>query len=525
VAALAATVRCSSLSAVGFAEDEIDIIRAVDAYRHFDFSANAEHPMLAKLAAFGSVEAAHLWNALAPHVHLATIAPETALRLPMAVAGALTTVALFLLAQRFFGLAVATWAGFLWAVDVNAIAVNRTAKEDTLLVFFLLAAAWLYERGKHVGQRDPVRAQRSYAASGGAFGLMLASKYMPGYFGIHAIFNTITDRTPGENYPHRRPFYVALALMFAAGNFGLLWPASWHHIMVYLHGNTVVHHGYRFAHRLYVNEIDATPWGVPWRYYFVYLATKVPLLVLAAFLMGVVRMVRHGDNRGLVFARVFLVFFLLPYSLMASKFVRYMLPLFAIVDLLAAVGIVWFLEAVARRSAGMARRWVPAAGLILMLSFAASPMFAVAASAPTFGLYQNAIGARIAPPGYFFTDDEFNDAGVREAVAAIARVARAGDVVLSDAEGVVAEYLTLDGRPDLHARSLWRDPLPKPPAEIWVIVQDGHVYFENEATVDLIRRQFSLWREFRAGGVVAVQVFRLEGERPAVGIVGQHTAE
>jgi hypothetical protein len=35
----------------------------------------------------------------------------------------------------------ASWAALLWALDVNATAVNRIGKEDTfLLAFFLLGA-------------------------------------------------------------------------------------------------------------------------------------------------------------------------------------------------------------------------------------------------------------------------------------------------------------------------------------------------------------------------------------------------
>src|SRR5437762_1127888 len=48
--ALALLVRTFGLSASGFSEDEINKLRAVEAYSHLDFSANAEHPMLMKLA-------------------------------------------------------------------------------------------------------------------------------------------------------------------------------------------------------------------------------------------------------------------------------------------------------------------------------------------------------------------------------------------------------------------------------------------------------------------------------------------
>jgi hypothetical protein len=128
---------------------------------------------------------------------------------------------------------------------------------------------------------------------------------------------------------------------------------------------------------------------------------------------------------------------------------------------------------------------------------------------PFPSLYQNALGARIAPPGYFFPDDEFNDGGVREAVEAIARTARPGAVIASDATGVVAAYLARSGRTDLHAVSLAHDGLPMRAVETWAIVQDGHVYFESEALVAQLRARTPPWLEIRIGPALAVQVFQL----------------
>jgi hypothetical protein len=505
--ALAAAFRCGALDASGFAEDEIDILDAVESYRQLNFVANAEHPMLAKLAAFGSVESARGWNALARPIHLPAISGEAALRLPMAIVGALTAGLIFLLARELFAAEVAIWAGALWALDVNATAINRTAKEDTLFLFFFLAAAWLYERGKREGRADASRARRWYTASGGSFGLMLASKYMPHYFGLYGVFNTITDRTPGDNCPRKPALFAALGATFLAANFGLLLPANWRHILLYLRGGTTIHTGYVFAHRLYVNSMAATPWGVPWTYYLAALVTKVPIVVLLACGAGLVQMVRHSRRRGFAFTRIFFVFFLLPYSLIASKFIRYMLPLFAVVDLLAAVGIVWGLRQVARRVPSVRLRpiAVSAAAVCVVLTLISAELGAY----PFPSLYQNALGARIAPPGYLFPDDEFNDGGVREAVDAIARTARPGAVIASDASGVVAAYLARSGRTDVHSVSLAHDGLPLRAVETWAIVQDGHVYFESEALIERLRARMPPWLEIRIGPALAVQVFQL----------------
>jgi hypothetical protein len=48
-------LRISNLSAIGFAEDEMNKLDAVHAYERGDISANAEHPMMMKALIFGSV--------------------------------------------------------------------------------------------------------------------------------------------------------------------------------------------------------------------------------------------------------------------------------------------------------------------------------------------------------------------------------------------------------------------------------------------------------------------------------------
>ena len=79
VLALAFTVivalafRTVALSTYGFSEDEINKVQAIQQYRAGHFVANAEHPMLMKLAMWGSVAAADAWNRIAPvdeHVSL-----------------------------------------------------------------------------------------------------------------------------------------------------------------------------------------------------------------------------------------------------------------------------------------------------------------------------------------------------------------------------------------------------------------------------------------------------------------------
>jgi hypothetical protein len=505
----AGLTRTAQLSTYGFSEDEINKVHAVQEYRHGRLGDNAEHPMLMKLAMWGSVALSERWNAVAPPDR--TIALETAIRLPNALAGAATTLVLFAVVELLFGVPAAIAASALWALDVNAISINRIGKEDTFLLLFFLLAVWCYERAKRQGAADPAGAQRWYTGSGVAFGLMLASKYMPQYLPIYALFNTISDHEPGANRPNRRWQFGAMAFAFGAANVAIFFPDTWRYCVAYVQGGMLVHHGNPYAGRLYVTNIPVSPLGMPATYYLRLIATQVPLAVLGAAFVGAIELIRRRRERGFVLLRVLLLFLLVPYSLMAAKFLRYALPMFAVIDVMAGVGIVsgigWLLR----------KRWLPrqvriatacAATAVLVVGAVTAP----ASAAPFFSTFQNAIGERLEPPAVTFPEETY-DFGVREAVSAIAGAAAPAAVIVSDAPDVVAHYLTGTTRPDLRVASLSASGIPSHEAEVWVIVQDEHLTFENELLVWQLRAT-APWREIAAGNARAAQVFRIERRVP-----------
>lgn len=495
--------RTLALDAYGFSEDEINKVLAIDAYEHGVFGANAEHPMLMKLAMWASVRGAARWNAIAPPADRVPL--ETALRLPNALAGTATAVALAGVGLAFFGPTVGITAAMLWALDPNATAINRLGKEDSFLLLFFLLAVWAYEHGKRVGAVEPARATRWYTTSGALFGLMLASKYMPHFLGLYALFNVLVDRQPGANKPDKPKYYAAMAATFVAANFALFLPGTWRSLSSYVHGGTLIHHGYAFAQHLYVTDVPISPLGVPVTFYLQFLLTKVPLVVLAAAGLGLVELLRHRHERGIVWLRLFLVLLIVPYSLMAAKFLRYTLPMLALVDLLAALGMAGLLDRIQQaRWPHQARALVGAAALTFLF---ASVFPIQLAAAPFYSLQQNTLGRWWAEPGTVFSEETY-DYGVREAVAAIAREARPGAVIVSDASAVVGHYLAQAGRPDLRSRPLSSGGIPAH-GERWVIVQDAHIYFENQATVAQLRARLAPWLELRMRDTLALQIFRL----------------
>jgi hypothetical protein len=507
VTCLAFGYRAVALSTYGLSDDEINKVQAIEQYRHGHFAANAEHPMLMKLAMWGSVGLADAWNHVAPDG--GRIAIESAIRLPNVVAGTLISVVMFGLAEMLFGTGVAIVASLLWALDVNAIAINRIGKEDTFLLLFFLLAMWCYERAKRQGATDPIGAQRWYTGSGASFGLMLASKYMPHYLGIYAFFNLITDQNPGANRPNKIRYYGAMLVTFVAANLAVLLPETWQYCVQYVQGANLAHHGYLYAGQLYVTNIPISPLGVPVTFYLHLLATKVPLVVLGATVAGFIELVRRRRERGFVLMRVWLVFGLVPISLMAAKFMRYALPLFAAVDLVAAIGFVAGIGWLLRKSWLSHVTRVTVSLLAVVVSIAGLGA-SLQAAPPFYSLFRNTVGERMAPAGQTFPEEAY-DYGVREAVAAIAETAEPADSIVSDAPAVVAYYLKAADRMDLQVRSLSSQGIPSAHQSSWVIVQDDHATFENHDVVELLRRQSVPWREFHAGDALAAQVFRIAG--------------
>ena len=496
--------RVWQLGAIGFAEDEVNKINAVRSYENGDITANAEHPMLMKIFMFASVKIARAVKGDGGY------SDEVMFRLPNVFFGALTVVPLFLLTTAFFD----RWTGLLaagfWSVGVNAITLNRVGKEDTLLVFFMLFACYFYLRAKQTDTRETKVRNRNYLLSGISFGLMMASKYFPHYLGLNSLYHhyaRVRSRVPGEpSGKTSMVFYIAMAVAFLVANPAVLLPEVWEYLRAYMGEKLLVHSGYLMGEQLFQNKMSRSPfWGMPIYFYFLFIAIKIPLVVLAAFLGGLVISVKRWRHPGHAFVLFMLFFWIVPYSLAGAKWLRYTLSLMPFIYMCAAVGVFQLIRLLSSRLTGAPVRAV--AVTVVLVLVMVWPAVGAYVEAPHYGLYTNALGAGY--KGYFFPHDEFYDAGLRQAIKFVCDTAPQGALIVHETPAATRYYLEKMGRTDLNSKALSATDfdVTQISGPAYVIIQRGRTYFENREKIQFVQTNFRLIHEEKVNGLTAAEVF------------------
>ena len=490
-------LRLNQLGAIGFAEDEMNKLDAVHSYERGDFTANGEHPMLMKVLMFASLHAA------------TNASEEAALRFPNALVGALTVIPLFLLTASFFDRWTALLAAAFWAFGINAITHNRIGKEDSLLVFFMLFAFYFFLHAKQTSPREELMKKKNYIASAVSFGLMIASKYFPHYLGLNMLFHhhfhayKPKPGEPGGKTPGL--FFMLIIAVFLIASPAVLMPQVWDYMNAYMGERLLSHSGYLFAGQLYRNNMSSSPfWGTPVYFYLVFLAIKVPLLILIAFLIGIAVSIRRRTELGHAFLLFMFLFWIIPYSLIGGKWLRYTLSMMPFVYMLAAVGVVALVDWTRARSS----KQITLAGLgVAVAVFVLGPAWIAYSNGPHYALYTNALAANKA--GFFFPHDEFYDDGLREAIKHVCEQAPKGAIVAHETPGVVRHYLAKFERTDLNTHPISDvdfDPA-KASGPVYVIAQRGRTYFENRDELEFVRANFQKVDEVKINGLSAVEVF------------------
>ena len=492
-------LRFTQLSAIGFAEDEMNKLNAVHAYERGDFSANSEHPMVMKVLMWASLR------------NVPAGSEEAALRLPNVLIGALTAIPLFLLTAALFDRWHALLAAAFWALGINAITHNRIGKEDSLLVFFMLFAFYFFIRAKQLSPMPKQGRYRRYAASAVAFGMMIASKYFPHYLGLNMLFHhNFHVRRAVEGEPSGKTpgwFFLLIMGVFLVCSPAVLLPEVWQYMNAYMGERLLTHSGYLFAGNLYKNNMSSSPFGgTPFYFYLLFLAIKVPLLTLGAFLIGLAISVKNHRHAGHAFLIFMFLFWIVPYSLVGGKWLRYTLSAMPFVYMLAAVGVVGLIRWTTWWLAQTKRATLMVSAAVAVI-FVAGPAWIAFANGPHYALYTNALAAGKA--GFFFPHDEFYDDGLREAIEYVCETAPTGATIAHETPAVAGYYLAVFRRTDLNSKAISSNEFDARTAAgpVYVIVQRGRTYFENVAELDHVRANFQRVHEVRINGATAVEVF------------------
>jgi len=502
--------RSDNLGAAGLSEDEAHKIEAGRAYLRGEFFTNLEHPMLMKTMVALSMIISDAWNRRASPA--LQISEEAVVRLPNVVFGSLTALVIFLIAEEMFGFTVGLISGLLWSTGILAIAINRVAKEDTLLVFFTWLAFYLYMKAKNLGDPSTARQKLYYALAGASFGLMLASKYFPHYFGLNMLYYHIVGRNE-KNRPLGGSIafvFGALGLAFLIANPVVLSPAVLQYFVAYIREETMTHHGYYMMSHLYYNDFLYRPGSTPVYYYPLLLLLKTPLPLLGALLLGLVLAFRRRKNSQYFFILFMLLWWIIPFSFSGGKFLRYMLSAMPMVYIFGALGIVKLTEMLSAPLKGrLAPTYHAALGVAFLALIIATPVLSPLGSAPFYSLYLNPLGAGRA--AHYFPHDEIYDAGLRETIKEICDEAQPGASVAGESPLVFKYYLARFGRSDLTYFNL-SDSAGNNGGlgPTYIVVQEGRRYFENIALIDRLEARFDPIETVRIGAATAATVYKVD---------------
>jgi predicted membrane-bound dolichyl-phosphate-mannose-protein mannosyltransferase len=495
--------RVNGLSAEGLSEDELNKLNAVADYRANGLTgANGEHPMLMKAFQAASIILAEKFNG---------IAPEAALRLPNALVGALTTILIFLIASELFGTEVALIAAALWAFDPSAIGLNRIAKEDTFLVFFFLLANVFWLRGQRAAESSDRSPNKYYWLTAASYGAMVASKYVPHLFAISLCYYWMFQNIPETRWRLGKKriitFFAIMGLVFLILSPTVLLPETWKQMGLFAGGKRVSHDGYEFMNQLYPQRFSDWLNGIPFYFYFVFTAVKLPLLTVLGFLAGLPLLFRRKLGDGRYFILFWFLLWVVAFCFPGGKFTRYYTTVLPAVLITSALGIQFVGRWLSNWAAGL-RHYVPASLAVIVI--AGSVINSVNA-APHFRLFTNSLGGGMTWAGYYFPHDEFYDASMRDVMAEIASRARAGARVASESPSLAAYYAERVKRSDLVCISLSDpDAIKQLGVGDFVIVARGRRYFSNDAIISTLRDRSTPVAEVKLGPVPSAKIYELD---------------
>lgn len=282
-------------------------------------------------------------------------------RIPIALTIAIAVLSLYFFTKKIFGQKIAILGCLLIAFDPFYIAFSRALSLDAVVTTFMaLSALTFISYLNHNTKDDLVR-------SGFFAGLAFLTK-TPALFLIPFVILAVIvwhapmlfERREGAVRPRilhiLTAFFIWAVVLTTV--FVILWPAMWvgpkyviSQMFLDIKGVTAVPHGSDF----FMGRIsDGTYKGIYGLYYYlVYLVFRLtpaslPFFIFYAvcFMIQLKKTGFNPANKSALLLFCYVIFFILMATLTAKKGDRYLLPIFPVIDILAAAGIYHFVNLV-----------------------------------------------------------------------------------------------------------------------------------------------------------------------------------
>lgn len=501
-------LRVGGLGTESLGEDELNKLETVREYRENGLSGkNGEHPFLMK----GLQTASLIGAEKIASISGVSIPKEAALRFPVAFFGTFSALLLFLLISELFGRSIGLISAIFLTLEPMAIGFDRIAKEDSLVLFFFLLTMFFWVRGQTRAELgDKNWTWYAWATAAGFAGLM-ASKYYPHLLAIvgayYIIFQYITA-TKWRMEPARwLKFMIVMGVAFLILNPTILLPETWREMLKFSSENRIGHDSYEFLGNLYTNKMTAWLNGVPWTFFYVFMAVKSSLPILLMFVIGLPIMFlrRMGDGRFLMFFWAFMWF--LPFTFLGGKFTRYFTFVEPLVLVIAATGFYFTAKWLSEKVGGTVGNFVQA---VFLIGVIATQLTNSLSATPHFRLFTNTLGGGMAAAGTYFPHDEFYDAATAEIVNRIAAKAKPNAVIACETPGLFDYYAAKGGRTDLKIVSLSdKVAVSTLNAGDFIVLAEGRRYFSNLAYIDYLKMSVKPADEIKLNAVLAARIYEL----------------
>ncbi len=439
--------------------------------------------------------------------------------LPLALAIALCIALSYILLGRLVGRRVGFAAACLLALDPFYITYSRVLHVDAILTTFMLVSALSM---LSYLQRDK---KRDLVFSGVFGGLALLTKspaiFLIPYAGLAAGVYRLVHRPEKEGNAGWRRWAewlwrvsrtVMAWMLVAAVVFVIVWPAMWvqpGHALDKIVEHIVFHAGTPHHNPVFFN--DQVIFGdVGPLFYLATIGWKTTLLTLPMMAVGIVfAALRPGREKRNVIVWLFVAyafFFTVQMCFGARKELRYLVPIFPALDVVAAYGVVCVAEAL-----GQVRRWQKLSWLPLAIVGAALVLQAglVLPRHPYYGTLHNRLlgGSRVAQHIIPFQDQAEGLELAGKYLNTLPRAQRASACVHKRASLVFKRYFS-------GLTSIVHDPQA-----------NYRIYFINQ-----VMRQFEEWKPYweadfqteplwtvEFDGVTYVWIYGAPPEEPAAG--------